>query len=132
MSTWRPISPPRFWQRWLPERLHGTVRVLFQLFLVGLAVLLAGVFFYFLLARRYDLNEVARMPANNRYYDRRGKDIPTPASTGRKLVKRDDLPDFLVQALQAREDAHFYTHHGVDLLGLGRATLRNLIKSFYQ
>ncbi|MGA0846817.1 MAG: transglycosylase domain-containing protein, partial [Luteolibacter sp.] len=39
---------------------------------------------------------------------------------------REDLPDFLVKALIAREYVRFYDHHGVDLRGLARASLRNL------
>jgi membrane carboxypeptidase/penicillin-binding protein len=30
-----------------------------------------------------------------------------------------------VKALQAREDKRFYTHHGVDIMGLIRATMVN-------
>jgi membrane peptidoglycan carboxypeptidase len=126
MSTWRSIPPPRFWQRWLPERWHGPVRWLMWLGLGGLVASSAVGFGYFLLAMRYDLNEVARLPADPVYYDRRGKELPTPAGAGRRPVKRGEVPDFLVQALQAREDARFYKHCGVDFLGLGRATLRNL------
>ena len=126
MSTWRPIPPPRFWQRWLPERLHGPVTWLFQLSVVGLVLSSGLVFCYFLLAMKFDLNEVARLPADPVYYDRRGKELPAPVGAGRRLVKRADIPAFLVQALQAREDARFYQHCGVDFRGLGRATLRNL------
>ncbi|MEI6653585.1 MAG: transglycosylase domain-containing protein [Verrucomicrobiota bacterium] len=126
MSTWRSLPPPRFWQRWLPERLHEPLRWVFQLSLSGGVILCGGVFCYFLLAMRYDLDEVGRLPADPVYYDRRGKELPALAGSGRKLVQRADLPDFLVQALQAREDARFFQHCGVDFRGLGRATLRNL------
>lgn len=126
MSNWRPSQSPCFWHRWLPERLHGVVKVVFSLSLLGL-VLAAGIaFFYFLLAMRYDLAEVARLPGDTVFYDRKDREIPSPAGGGRKLVTRKDLPDFLVKALQAREDARFFEHCGVDFLGLGRATLRNL------
>lgn len=39
----------------------------------------------------------------------------------------EDLPDHLVQAFVAVEDSRFYTHKGVDVLGLGRAMLSNLV-----
>ncbi len=126
MSTWRPISPPRFWQRWLPERLHEPARWFVKLTLLGLIIGCGIAFFYFLLASRFDLNEVARLPADPIYYDRRGKELPSPAGAGRRLVTRQDIPAFLVQALQAREDARFFQHGGVDVWGLGRATLRNI------
>ena len=126
MSTWRPISPLPFWKRWLPECLHGPVRLLVQLAVLGLLVLSAVAFFYFMLAMRFDMDEVARLPAGTTFYDRKGVEIAAPGGSGRKLVKRTDLPDFLVKSLQAREDARFFDHHGVDVRGLVRATVRNL------
>ena len=126
MSTWRPITPPPLWKRCLPEFLHGPVRLAFILGLSG-AVLLAGiVFYYFMLAMRFDLAEVARLPVGTLYFDRKGVEISMPGETARRLVKRGHIPDFLVKALQAREDARFFEHRGVDVRGLARATLRNL------
>lgn len=126
MSTWRPIPPPRFWQRWLPERFHGPAVWVFKLAIIGLIGGSAFCFFYFLLAMRYNLDEVARLPADPVCYDRHGKVLPAPVGAGRRLVTRKDIPDFLVKALQAREDARFFDHCGVDVRGLGRATVRNL------
>lgn len=39
----------------------------------------------------------------------------------RVLVKRQDIPPALVQALLAVEDRHFYQHHGIDPRGILRA-----------
>jgi penicillin-binding protein 1B len=44
----------------------------------------------------------------------------------RVLVRREDLPDHLVQALLAVEDRRFYEHHGVDPRGIARAMWANL------
>lgn len=126
MSTWRPITPPPFWKRWLPEWLHGPVRLGFQLALFGTVLASAFVFFYFMLAMRFDLDEVARLPAGTTFYDRDGLEITAPGGQGRKLVKRADIPEFLVNSLRAREDARFFEHGGVDVRGLMRATLRNI------
>ena len=41
-------------------------------------------------------------------------------------VALDDLPDAMVQAVLATEDRRFYRHFGLDVIGLGRATLANL------
>lgn len=126
MSTWRPITPPPFWKRWLPEWLHGPVKVAFQVGLLG-AVLFSGfAFFYFILAMRFNLDEVARLPVGTTFYDRKGREIAAPGASGRKLVTRADIPDFLIKSLRAREDARFFEHSGVDLRGLARATVRNL------
>lgn len=126
MSVWRPIHPPAFWKRWLPECLHGPVRVAFLASLAGLVVVSGVAFGYFLLAMRFDLGQVARLPAGTTFYDRKGVVIAAPGAAGRKLATRADIPDFLVTALRAREDERFFEHHGVDPLGIVRATFRNL------
>lgn len=126
MSTWRPISPPPFWKRWLPEWLHGPVKFVFVTTLLGLIIGSGVAFFYFMAAARYDLDEVAKLPTGTTFYDRTGVEIAAPGASGRKLVTRGEIPDFLVKALQAREDARFYQHGGVDLRGFTRATFRNL------
>lgn len=126
MSTWRPISPPPFWKRCLPEFLHGPVKFCFIAALAGVVAFAGFVFYYFLLAMRFDLEEVERLPVGTIYHDRKGLEIEVPGSSARRLVTRGDIPDFLIQALQAREDARFFEHRGVDLRGLARATLRNL------
>ena len=126
MSTWRPITPPPFWKRWLPEFLHGPVRLLSLFTLLGFAVFSVLAFIYFLLAMRFDLDEVARLPAGTSYYDRKGKEMIVSGGVGRKLAARKDIPEFFVKALRAREDAKFFDHHGVDLKGFIRATFRNI------
>jgi penicillin-binding protein 1A len=126
MSTWRPISPLPFWKRWLPEWLHGPLRLAFQIGMLGLVLLSGFAFFYFMLAMRFDLDEVSRLPAGTMFYDRKGVAIAAPGGAGRRLVTRADIPDFLVKSLRAREDARFFDHHGVDLRGLGRALVRNV------
>ncbi|MES2658298.1 MAG: transglycosylase domain-containing protein [Verrucomicrobiota bacterium] len=126
MSTWHPIHPLPFWKRWLPVWMHGPVKMLFVLSITGLIIGCGIAFFYFMLASRYDMDEVAKLPAGTVFLDRKGVEISAPGSSGRKLVKREDIPDFLVKSLRAREDARFFEHSGVDVRGLARATVRNL------
>lgn len=126
MSTWRPIGPLPLWKRCLPEFLHGPIRLAFQLTLLGIVIFSGFAFFYFTLAMRFDLDDVAKLPAGTVFYDRNGIEIAAPGAAGRRLAKREDIPDFLVKALQAREDARFFEHRGVDIRGLLRATIRNL------
>ena len=126
MSTWRPITPPPFWQRWLPNWLHGLVRLLFQLSIIGVIILSVIIFFYFILAMKFNLDEVAKLPSGTTFYDRKGIEITAPGGQGHQLVTRNDLPKFLVDSLRAREDARFFEHHGIDVRGLLRATVRNI------
>ncbi|MFD2257719.1 transglycosylase domain-containing protein [Luteolibacter algae] len=126
MSTWRPITKAPLWRRCLPAWLHGPAVLMFSLSVVGAVIALGVAFFYFLLASKFDLDEVAKLPSGTVYYDRNGKEIDVPGSSGRKIVSRDEIPDFMVEALAAREDAHFFEHSGVDFKGLLRATVRNV------
>lgn len=126
MSTWRPLSKNPLWKRYLPAWLHTPLALMFQvsivLFVLGLGVL----FYYYLKAAKYDLDEVARLPTQNIFYDRLGQTMDVPDTGGRKIVGRSDIPDEFVHALMAREDARFYDHGGVDFIGLARATVRNI------
>lgn len=126
MSTWRPIHRPAFWKRWLPLWMHGPLKLLFQLSIAGLIVACGIAFFYFSLASKFDMEEVARLPAGTIFLDRKGVEITAPGSSGRRLVKREDIPGFLVKSLRAREDARFFEHSGIDVRGLIRAAVRNI------
>lgn len=126
MSTWRPIVKTPMWRRWLPAWLQGPVLLVFQA-MVAAGMAAAGVvFFYFIAASEFDLEEVRKLPDATVYYDRSGEELQGPGGGGRKMVKRDEIPEFLVEALTAREDARFFQHRGVDIRGLGRAMVRNV------
>ena len=126
MSTWRPLAKTPLWKRYLPAWLHGPVALAFQ-FLVAAAVIGLGVvFFYFILASRFDMDEVAKLPREAVFLDRTGKELEVAGASGRRMVERGEIPDFMVKALAAREDARFFEHGGVDFRGLARATVRNV------
>jgi membrane peptidoglycan carboxypeptidase len=42
------------------------------------------------------------------------------------LLREDEVPPFLAAAVVATEDETFYSHHGIDSIGLGRAVLYDL------
>ncbi|MGD9764092.1 MAG: PBP1A family penicillin-binding protein [Candidatus Binatia bacterium] len=44
----------------------------------------------------------------------------------RREVSLDELPPLLVQAILLTEDRRFYRHHGIDPIGISRATLANV------
>jgi penicillin-binding protein 1A len=44
-------------------------------------------------------------------------------SHGVALLPEDDIPTALAEAVVATEDERFYSHHGIDSIGLGRALL---------
>jgi len=114
------------WKRLLPMWLHSWVRWGIYASILGVVIALGVGFFYFRLANRYDLNAVGEMPAGIVFHDRDDREILLPGVTGNHQLIRDEIPDFLVKCLLAREDARFYDHPGIDFRGLARATARNL------
>jgi len=57
--------------------------------------------------------------------DRNGKIFGQIYVENRETVPYEQLPADLINAVVAVEDAKFYQHHGYDLLGIIRATLKN-------
>ena len=126
VSSWRPSRYIPRWKKKLPEWSHTPIIALLIAGAVGLAGLILFVSTYVILASGYPMEEVAELRQSTVFCDRAGKPLEIDGAAPRVTASRDELPDFLVQALQAREDARFPTHHGIDHRGLARATIRNL------
>jgi penicillin-binding protein 1A len=56
-----------------------------------------------------------------------GKTIATQGEIRSSYISFEDLPDHLVNALIATEDRRFFSHFGVDLIGMTRALYANLL-----
>jgi membrane peptidoglycan carboxypeptidase len=48
-------------------------------------------------------------------------------SHGIPLLAEDEVPKMLAEAVVATEDESFYSHHGIDSIGLGRAVLFDIV-----
>src|SRR5881296_4291462 len=77
-------------------------------------------------ARSFDLNQLDQMESASVILDRNGKIFGQIYVENRDTVPYEQLPQDLVNAVIAVEDAKFYQHHGYDLLGIIRAALKNL------
>ena len=60
------------------------------------------------------------------FLDKTGKAIGRQGPVAGQYARLGQMPAYLPQAIIAMEDRHFYSHHGVDFLGLSRATYTNL------
>lgn len=96
--------------------------------IVGLIFFCLGALFYFARSLRYDMADVARMPARTEVFDRNGKPMGRFHGENRLLVSIDDVSENFRNALLAREDKSFHYHLGVDPRGVARATLRNVTR----
>lgn len=131
----RPRTQP-FWQFYGKKVLH-VLDMLFPKPLrigVGVAVVSALIFgySYFLIQLAHDLPNPKRLsepdfPLTNEIYDRSGKLLyKSFEDKNRSLVTLSDLPEYVPDATLAIEDKNFYSHLGVDLIGITRAFLSNL------
>ena len=77
-------------------------------------------------ATTLDLTKLEQMESASVILDRNGKIFGQIYVENRQTVPYEQLPPDLVNAVVAVEDAKFYQHHGYDLLGIIRATLKNL------
>src|SRR5207249_1079018 len=77
-------------------------------------------------ATTFDLTKLEQMESASVILDRNGKIFGQIYVENRQTVPYEQLPPDLVNAVVAVEDVKFYQHHGYDLLGIIRATLKNL------
>ena len=103
-----------------------TIVVVLSVACVGLIIVAMVLFNYDRIAARYDVSAVGRMPMESTVVDGtgeligylHGEDVGIP-------LKQDQVSPYFINALVAREDSRFHTHHGIDHRGLIRAWLRN-------
>jgi penicillin-binding protein 1A len=92
------------------------------------AVALAGIIGYFAL-QLPPIDEITmpKRPPNIAIYAEDGSLIANRGATGGEELKLKELPKFLPQAFIATEDQRFYSHFGIDPIGLVRAMATNLM-----
>ncbi len=63
-----------------------------------------------------------------RVFDSQGRFVGRILHEGRYWVSIDRIPSFLQKALIAVEDARFYEHNGIDMRGIARALVKDVVK----
>lgn len=81
---------------------------------------------YGIWASTFDLRQVDNIPERSAVFDMDGKFYARLAGENRVVVHLDQVSNFFVKALLAREDSRFFTHHGIDPVGIARAMMSNL------
>jgi penicillin-binding protein 1A len=109
---------------------RGRRSLYFSLFKIGFATLLlwsvvaAG---YYAWALTFDLPKIHDMNERSVIFDHQGKYYTRLAGENREVVPFDRVSNHFVNALISREDTRFYSHKGVDPIGIARAAVRNLL-----
>ncbi len=78
-------------------------------------------------ALTFDLSAIPDMTQRSVVLDRGGKYYSRLAGENRVIASFDDISPNFVDALITREDTRFYSHRGVDPIGIARAVGRNLL-----
>ena len=78
-------------------------------------------------ASTFDLKEVDNIPERSAVFDMDGKFYARLAGENRVVVHLADVSQFFVKALMAREDSRFYSHHGIDPVGIARAIVTDVL-----
>ena len=104
--------------------------LLLYLFLTLSALLIGGSIGYVIFSA-WDLPEVQtleeyRPSITSRVYSGNNRLLAEFFIENRTTVSLDNIPEALVKALIATEDARFYSHHGIDFRGIARAFYRNV------
>lgn len=95
---------------------------------IGLGV--AGLFTYYIAtAPEIDTSKLSD-PFSSKVYDKDGELIADLGQYKRTKVEFDDLPDVLIDAVTATEDARFFEHPGIDLRRIGGAIIGNIKNGF--
>src|SRR4051794_31951878 len=71
---------------------------------------------------------VPKRPPNIAILAADGTLLPNRGETGGRTVAIKELPPYLPKAFVAIEDRRFYEHFGIDVVGVGRALMRNLTR----
>ncbi len=99
------------------------------LLLLVVAPVVGVLTFFIVWAGTFDIAKLGEMPQRATVYDLDGNAYSTlRASENRVVVPIDKVSPLFLNALVAREDTRFYTHHGVDPRGIARAMVRNITR----
>lgn len=107
------------------------------LLLIGLVVLLGVAFlsallFYTVRAWKFDIDAVVHAPGSSMLYDADNRPIAALSGNMSLPLQWEELPQDLINAFVAREDAEFFSHNGVVISGVARSLLRNLTSLSYE
>ena len=94
-------------------------------------LLLAGVFIWFR-AYGFDIPDYKKLatyepPVTTRLYAGDGQVMMEYAAEKRIFVPEEKIPELVKQAFISAEDKHFYSHPGIDILGIVRAVFTNVV-----
>lgn len=102
------------------------------IFNIGLIGALLVVYLFYINSNdlpSYDQLSTYQPPIVTRFYSTDGRLLEEYAKEHRLFVPIDDIPAMVKAAFISAEDKNFYSHPGIDLTGILRAAIKNIIAS---
>lgn len=95
-------------------------------------IIVAG-FVYYIFRELPNITELRQYKPNliSRVYSEEGELIGEYYIERRIAIPIDKVPPLLIKAFLAAEDARFFEHHGMDIRGIIRATIKNILAGSY-
>ncbi len=93
---------------------------------VAFAAVVAVVLIYGFWASTFDIHDVRTMRERSTVFDMDGKVYARLQGENRITMPKSEVSPHFVEALLSREDSRFYSHRGVDPIGIARAIVRNV------
>ena len=107
-------------------RLGWVSRFVFALIVEGVITVGLIVAVYLGWAITFDLRQVGHIPERCWIYDSDGNVYSRLYGENRILINANQVSPLFKKALLAREDSRFYSHHGIDFVGIFRAFTNNI------
>lgn len=120
----------RGWRSFLrPQTIRIALLSLFSLGALGILIILAMFAWYSRDLPNPDALLTREISQSTKIYDRTGERLlyEVAPDQNRTLVKIEDIPQHVKDAVVTAEDRNFYEHHGIDYLALVRAVVVNTL-----
>lgn len=107
-------------------------RIILTVVMIGVIGFLSGVgvfAYYASTAPKLD-EELLKDPVSSEFYDKNGELFATIGAENRNYVQYKDIPQGMIDAILATEDARFFDHFGIDVWRLGGAVIANFRDGF--
>ena len=115
--------------------MHKVLINLISFGMIAIIVLIAGILFWFKV-NGFDIPDYKKLstyepPITTRFYAGDGQVMMEYAVEKRIFVPEAKIPERVKQAFISAEDKHFYSHPGIDFIGIIRAVITN-VKNYAQ
>jgi penicillin-binding protein 2 len=122
-----PKKKRSFWRKLLLTVQIGIVLVIIALSIGGYFAYEKALYYY-AKAQTYDLKKLDDLNVTSTFYDVNGEELGRIFVEDRILLKPEEIPETMRQAVMAAEDRRFYEHGAIDYYGIVRALRQDFSK----